>query len=103
LETPLPGYEETILLNTWRAQLEVLGLDGYPETAHTSNIVCPEVKIKISIRLPPTLEHGTAVDIVENELFKDPPYKCEIKRLSDPQSDNGFDSPLNGPELTNVF
>jgi hypothetical protein len=59
-----------------------LSIDGYPPIGKTSNIINPEIKVKISIRLPPTLPHLQARKIAEDELFSVPaPYHCELTHI----------------------
>lgn len=55
LERPLPGVIDTILFGTWRAGLEIIGLEGYPLVKDATNAIIPAIKTKISVRLPPTL------------------------------------------------
>lgn len=38
----------------WRAQMEVVGADGFPKAEGAGNVMRPSSTFKISIRLPPT-------------------------------------------------
>ncbi len=100
---PFEDPKETILLNTWRSQMEVLSVDGYPPIGQTSNIINPKISVKLSIRLPPTKNHIEAKEAAEKELYSLPyPYNCVIEHVES-ISDGGFDSPANPQALTDVF
>lgn len=45
---------ESLILNGWRAQLAVTGMDGLPKPVTAGNVMLPFTEAKISIRLPPT-------------------------------------------------
>lgn len=53
---PVVNDPETMLLNTtWKPTLCVTGADALPETAVAGNVLRPETVLKLSLRLPPTL------------------------------------------------
>lgn len=45
----------------WRPTLVVTGVDYIPPVALAGNVLRPETKVKLSIRLPPTLKDKQAV------------------------------------------
>jgi acetylornithine deacetylase/succinyl-diaminopimelate desuccinylase-like protein len=49
---------ELLLNNTWRPQLEVIGAAGLPAPEHAGNVLRPQTTLKLSLRLPPTLDAG---------------------------------------------
>ena len=48
------GNAELILEKTWRPQLAITAMDGYPLPANGGNVLLPYSTAKISLRLPPT-------------------------------------------------
>ena len=47
---------ELILNRTWRPQLAVTGMDGYPLPENGGNVLLPYTTVKLSLRLPPTCD-----------------------------------------------
>ena len=59
----LPGMKpmaddltELVLNRTWRPALSVTGADGLPPLASAGNVLRPHTAVKLSLRLPPTLD-----------------------------------------------
>src|ERR1700761_4102962 len=66
------GNAEILLEKTWRPQLAVTGMDGYPAPANAGNVLLPYSTIKLSLRLPPTLDAEIARTALKTALEKDP-------------------------------
>src|SRR5689334_17540212 len=64
---------ELVLNRTWRPQLAVIGMDGYPAPENAGNVLLPYSTAKLSLRLPPTLEAKQAMASVKKALESDPP------------------------------
>ena len=47
---------QAYLNRIWRPQLSVTGADGLPSTQIAGNVLRPETIVKLSLRIPPTLE-----------------------------------------------
>jgi acetylornithine deacetylase/succinyl-diaminopimelate desuccinylase-like protein len=92
------GNSEIILEKTWRPQLAVTGMDGYPLPANAGNVLLPYSTAKLSLRLPPTLEAETARSAMKAALEKDPPYDAEVV-FDVPRGDNGWNAPTLAPWL----
>lgn len=76
---PLTGdYKEAILNNTWRPSVVVIGMSGLPEAEAGGNLLSSGIKVRISIRLPPTLDRKEAEKMVTDILTRDPPYNSKI-------------------------
>ena len=86
---------ELLLNRTWRANMAVTGADGLPAIKDAGNVLRPETSLRISIRIPPTLDPVKAKADLEKIVLSDPPYgaKVEIKQLS-------VGPGLNAPDLT---
>ena len=70
---------ELVLNRTWRPQLAVTGMDGYPAPENAGNVLLPYSEVKLSFRLPPTTDAAKATDLIKKTLESDPPYGAEIE------------------------
>lgn len=52
----------TLLNRSWLPQLSCTGIDGMPQTSNAGNVLRPETNIRLSLRLPPTLDAEIAKD-----------------------------------------
>ncbi len=59
---------ELLLNNYWRPTLSVTGLEGLPPFERAGNVVYKEMKVRVSLRLPPTLKADKATEIVREIL-----------------------------------
>ena len=64
---------ELILNNTWRASLEITGIDGIPDPGSAGNVLRPLTTAKLALRLPPTTEVRQAGRKLEELLTTEPP------------------------------
>src|SRR5476649_1343578 len=92
------GNAELILEKTWRPQLAVTAMDGYPLPANGGNVLLPYSTAKISLRLPPTLEAETARAALKKTLEAAPPYDADVT-FDVPRGDNGWNAPTLAPWL----
>ncbi|CAM2067140.1 M20 family metallopeptidase [Sulfidibacter corallicola] len=67
-----------ILNRTWRAALSYTGAEGLPPVQSGGNVLRPYSTLKLSLRLPPTLEGHEAQKVVEDILSRNPPYNAKI-------------------------
>jgi len=92
------GNAELLLEKTWRPQLAVTAMDGYPLPANGGNVLLPFSIAKLSVRLPPTLDAGKAQAVMKNALEADPPYNALVE-FDAPHGDNGWNAPALAPWL----
>ena len=69
---------ELLLNRTWRPQLEVTGAAGLPPLERAGNVMRPMTTLKLSLRLPPTLDATTAAARLKRLLEDDPPYGAAV-------------------------
>jgi acetylornithine deacetylase/succinyl-diaminopimelate desuccinylase-like protein len=69
---------ELLLNNTWRPTLSVTGADGLPATRSAGNVLRPSTTLKLSFRLPPTMDAEKASSVVRAALERDPPYGSRV-------------------------
>jgi acetylornithine deacetylase/succinyl-diaminopimelate desuccinylase-like protein len=69
---------ELLLNRTWRPSLAITGQGGLPDLVQAGNVLRPKTSLKISLRLPPTLD-ATNIDRKLKDLFEsDPPYGARV-------------------------
>ena len=69
---------ELIVNNTWRPALAVTGADGIPAVADGGNVLRPRTSLKLSLRLPPTVDAERAAKRLKEILEADPPYGAKV-------------------------
>jgi acetylornithine deacetylase/succinyl-diaminopimelate desuccinylase-like protein len=82
-----PDPVELLINNTWRATLAVTGADGLPPTHAAGNVLLPEITLKISLRLPPSVDPVIASSAVRMTLERNPPYGANVN--FEPESSSG--------------
>lgn len=76
---PMDGNLTELVLNrTWRPALSVIGADGLPPPQSAGNVLLPCNALKLSLRLPPTLDAGSASALLKGLFEKDPPYGAAV-------------------------
>ena len=85
---------ELVLKRTWKPTLSVTGAGGFPALQDAGNVLRPYSALKLSFRLPPTVDHQVAHDAVKELLEKDPPYGATVSFHAE-KGANGW----NAPEL----
>lgn len=78
MEAVVKDNVEQILNRTWRGTLTITGADGLPASISGGNVMRPYTTLKLSFRIPPTLEGEIAQKRVIELLTQDPPYGAKI-------------------------
>ena len=89
---------EVVLNRAWRPQLAVTGLDGLPAVADAAAVMQPAIGLKLSLRLPPTLDAQAAALRLKALLESQPPYASEVVFRIDMVS-QGWHAPETAPWL----
>ena len=89
---------ELLLNRTWRSALAYTGQAGLPDLVQGGNVLRPKTSIKLSLRIPPTLD-ATDIDLKLKELFEtDPPYGAKV--VFEPEKAGaGWEAPIVAPWL----
>jgi len=96
---PVTAEASDLILNrTWRPALAVTGADGFPTVLNAGNVLRPKTSLKLSLRIPPTLDADKAAATVQSLLEKDPPYGARVK-FTAATPNAGWDSPALAPWL----
>jgi acetylornithine deacetylase/succinyl-diaminopimelate desuccinylase-like protein len=83
---------ELVLNRTWRPALSVTGADGLPALSSAGNVLRPYTSVKLSLRLPPTLDGKQAGQLLKELLEKDPPNGAKIN-LDLEKASTGWNAP----------
>ena len=87
---------EALLRRTWRPTLSVTGADGFPSLANAGNVLRPWSAFKLSLRLPPTVDAGQAVQQLKILLEDNAPYQARV--TFEPEgAATGWDAPASTP------
>jgi acetylornithine deacetylase/succinyl-diaminopimelate desuccinylase-like protein len=87
---------ELLINNTWRPSLAVTGADGLPPLSAAGNVLLPEISLKISLRLPPSVDPDRASRAVQETLQRDPPYGAQVS-FEPESSSGGWNAPAFAP------
>ncbi|MEI9885458.1 MAG: M20 family metallopeptidase [Rhizomicrobium sp.] len=89
---------ELVLNRTWRPQLAVTAMDGYPLPENGGNVLLPYTTAKLSVRLPPTCDAGKATKALKKKLEESAPYDAEVEFDAD-HGQTGWNAPTLAPWL----
>jgi acetylornithine deacetylase/succinyl-diaminopimelate desuccinylase-like protein len=69
---------EGLLNRTWKPTLSVTGAEGFPDFKNAGNVLRPYTAFKLSLRLPPLVEAGVAVQQLKALLEDNAPYQAKV-------------------------
>lgn len=97
---PVDADPTTLILNrTWRPQLEVVGAAGLPPLEAAGNVLRPATTVKLSLRLPPSVDPRSAIAAVKRLLEADPPCSACVSFIPDGWGASGWCAPPTAPWL----
>src|SRR6266581_5268403 len=68
-----------LLANTWEPALSITGAAGLPSPRDGGNVLRPSTSLKLSLRIPPTLDAARAARRLKEILETDPPYGARVR------------------------
>ncbi len=89
---------DLLLANTWAPTLAITGAAGLPALADGGNVLRPFTSLKLSLRIPPTLDVARAARRLREVLEAEPPYGARVRFTVDSLSP-GWDAPATEPWL----
>jgi len=89
---------EAILNRSWKATLSVIGAAGLPALKEAGNVLRPGTALKLSVRLPPTVDAERAAQRMKKVLEEDPPYGARV-RFDLENAGTGWNAPATAPWL----
>ena len=93
---------ELVLNRTWRPALSITGADGLPALSSAGNVLRPYTSVKLSLRLPPTLDGKRGGELLHDALLKNPPYGAQVS-LHLEKASTGWNAPALAPWLENAI
>ena len=87
---------EGILNRTWRPALSVVGAAGLPAIGEAGNVLRPRTLLKLSMRLPPTVDGERASHELKKLLEADAPYNARVTFEPDCAA-TGWNAPPTAP------
>src|SRR5688500_4567935 len=93
---------ELVLNRTWRPALSVTGVDGMPPLSSAGNVLRPHTSVKLSLRLPPTLEGKKAGELLKQTLEANPPNGAKVT-LELEKASTGWNAPAMSPWLSKAI
>jgi acetylornithine deacetylase/succinyl-diaminopimelate desuccinylase-like protein len=93
---------EGILARTWRPALSVTGAAGLPSIDAAGNVLRPKTSLKLSMRLPPTVDGERATAALRRALEADPPYQARVSFKAD-WGATGWNAPPTAPWLKGLL
>jgi acetylornithine deacetylase/succinyl-diaminopimelate desuccinylase-like protein len=93
---------ELVLNRTWRPALSVTGVDGMPPLSSAGNVLRPFTSVKLSLRLPPTLEGRKAGELLKQTLEANPPNGAKVT-LELEKASTGWNAPAMSPWLSHAI
>jgi len=89
---------ELVLNRTWRPALSITGAAGMPALQDAGNVLRPKTSVKVSLRIPPTMDADFAVRRLKQMLEADPPYGARVS-FEPEQPGGGWNAPEMAPWL----
>lgn len=89
---------QALINRTWNPALSVTGAEGFPALQDAGNVLRPYTAFKLSLRLPPPVDAGQAVQELKTLLEDNAPYQAVV--TFEP---NGAASGWNAPPTTSWF
>jgi acetylornithine deacetylase/succinyl-diaminopimelate desuccinylase-like protein len=81
-----------LLAQTWRPALAITGADGLPPIADAGNVLRPRTAVKVSLRIPPTLDARAAARRLKELFESEPPYGARVRFMPTTPS-QGWNAP----------
>jgi acetylornithine deacetylase/succinyl-diaminopimelate desuccinylase-like protein len=92
---PMAKDPVQLMLNrTWRPALSITGARGLPDLDAAGNVLRPVTAVKVSLRIPPTLDPQKASKSLKKLLERKPPYGAKVR--FEPEK---FSAGWNAPDL----
>ncbi|HTS21168.1 MAG TPA: M20 family metallopeptidase [Casimicrobiaceae bacterium] len=91
--------KEALLNRTWRPALSTIGASGLTAITDAGNVLRPQTSLKLSMRLPPTIDGALAARTMKALLEADPPYGAKV-RFDVEEGATGWNAPRAAAWLT---
>jgi acetylornithine deacetylase/succinyl-diaminopimelate desuccinylase-like protein len=89
---------ELVLNRTWRPALSITGVAGLPPLDSAGNVLRPYTAVKLSLRVPPTLDAAKGGEFLKRLLENDPPCGAKVS-FEVEKAGSGWEAPALAPWL----
>ncbi len=93
---------QLVLNRAWRPTLAVTGADGLPPLKSAGNVLRPMTALKLSLRLPPSINATLAAPTMKRLLEENPPHHASVK-FEIEQAATGWNTPQLAPWLAKAL
>lgn len=93
---------QLVLNRAWRPTLSITGADGLSPLKSAGNVLRPNTDLKLSLRLPPTVDAPAAAALLKQILERDPPHGATVQ-FDIEQAATGWSAPETAPWLTKAL
>lgn len=93
---------EALLNRTWRPTLSVTGAEGFPAMKDAGNVLRPYTAFKLSLRFPPLVDAGVAVQELKKLLEDNAPYNAKVT-FEGGGGATGWNAPSTTPWFENAL
>lgn len=100
MEPSTQNLTEALKKLTWEPTLSVVGVSGAPDVDNAGNVLRPYTEVKLSLRLPPTVDSKSAQEKLKTILLDNPPYNAKIT-LDFEEPADGWSAPEMSEDLSN--
>jgi acetylornithine deacetylase/succinyl-diaminopimelate desuccinylase-like protein len=87
---------QALLNRTWTPTLSVTGAEGFPALQDAGNVLRPYTAFKLSLRLPPLVDAGAAVEELKTLLEDNAPYNAKVT-FQPGSASTGWSAPDEAP------
>lgn len=87
---------QALVNRTWTPTLSVTGAEGFPSLQDAGNVLRPYTAFKLSLRLPPLVDAGAAVQELKALLEDNAPYQAKVTFESNGGA-SGWNAPTTAP------
>src|SRR4051812_45492093 len=93
---------EALVNRTWSPTLSVTGAEGFPAMQDAGNVLRPYTAFKLSLRLPPLVDAGQAVQELKKLLEDNAPYQAVVT-FEGGGGASGWNAPATVPWFENAL
>jgi acetylornithine deacetylase/succinyl-diaminopimelate desuccinylase-like protein len=93
---------QALINRTWTPTLSVTGAEGFPAMQDAGNVLRPYTAFKLSLRLPPLVDAGQAVQQLKTLLEDNAPYQAKVTFTPNGAA-SGWNAPATVPWFENAL
>ena len=71
-----------MIQRNWQPTVTMTGQTGFPPIQSAANVLLPEIQVRFSMRIPPTMAADVALQRMKEVLLKDVPYGAKVELIN---------------------